>query len=253
MARGYAPQLQLRRRGRRRIESQTSCFQLMSMRMAGKPLDWMWVGGQLLVVALAAGGVRQWRSNIAAAARLLLLHALPSVHCGPGSQSANVLVHGAGKTFQPLEAAPAAVARASGGTSTLWLQTRGSKFVRFQELKLQERALEVRACTRRLSQRPLQKAACNRRPGVWLILPNTLCARQGSTKAAPVCSWRLGSGSTCRAPCMREVSTTAAHVCRRTACTKGRPGCLLAEAEAALWALRARVQMQMLRGAALCN
>ena len=51
----------------------------------------------------------------------------------------------AGKTFQPLEAAPAAVARASGGTSTLQLQTRGSKFVRFQEMKLQERALEVRA------------------------------------------------------------------------------------------------------------
>ena len=52
-----------------------------------------------------------------------------------------------GKTFQPLEAAPAAVARASGGNSTLQLQTRGSKFVRFQELKLQERALEVRART----------------------------------------------------------------------------------------------------------
>ncbi len=48
-----------------------------------------------------------------------------------------------GKQFQPLEAAPAAVAHASGGASTLQLQTRGSKFVRFQEVKLQERAIEV--------------------------------------------------------------------------------------------------------------
>lgn len=51
-----------------------------------------------------------------------------------------------------MEAAPAAVAAASGGAAALQLQTRGSKFVRFQELKLQERAIEVppRLCARAL-------------------------------------------------------------------------------------------------------
>lgn len=54
-----------------------------------------------------------------------------------------------GRQFQPLEAAPAPVARASGGAAKLQLQTRGSKFVRFQEAKLQERAIEARARARR--------------------------------------------------------------------------------------------------------
>lgn len=71
-----------------------------------------------------------------------------------------------GKTFQPLEAAPAAVARASGGNSTLQLQTRGSKFVRFQELKLQERALEVRKQT---ALRSIPKAACRHLVSLYLL------------------------------------------------------------------------------------
>jgi hypothetical protein len=61
-----------------------------------------------------------------------------------------------GRQFQPLEAAPAPVARASGGAAKLQLQTRGSKFVRFQEAKLQERAIEARPrAPARAAARPL--------------------------------------------------------------------------------------------------
>jgi len=51
-----------------------------------------------------------------------------------------------GPTFAPLTALPAgAAARAGGGPAALHLQTRGSKFVKFQEVKLQELPLDVRA------------------------------------------------------------------------------------------------------------
>ncbi|KAL6779626.1 MCM7 [Auxenochlorella protothecoides x Auxenochlorella symbiontica] len=49
----------------------------------------------------------------------------------------------AGKTFTPLAEAPAAVKAMNGGKSELHLQTRGSKFVRYQECKVQELPEEV--------------------------------------------------------------------------------------------------------------
>lgn len=48
-----------------------------------------------------------------------------------------------GKTFTPLAEAPAAVKAMNGGKSELHLQTRGSKFVRYQECKVQELPEEV--------------------------------------------------------------------------------------------------------------
>ena len=47
-----------------------------------------------------------------------------------------------GKTYTPLEAAPGG--SSAGPKPELRMQTRGSKFVRFQEMKLQECAIEVR-------------------------------------------------------------------------------------------------------------
>jgi hypothetical protein len=49
-----------------------------------------------------------------------------------------------GRSFTPLAALPAGAARRAGGAAALHLQTRGSKFVKFQEVKLQELPLEVR-------------------------------------------------------------------------------------------------------------
>lgn len=46
----------------------------------------------------------------------------------------------AGRTYTPLEGPPKNIA---GPQPELRMQTRGSKFVRFQEMKLQERAIEV--------------------------------------------------------------------------------------------------------------
>ena len=48
-----------------------------------------------------------------------------------------------GRTFTPLAALPSGAARRAGGAAALHLQTRGSKFVKFQEVKLQELPLEV--------------------------------------------------------------------------------------------------------------
>jgi DNA replicative helicase MCM subunit Mcm2 (Cdc46/Mcm family) len=52
-----------------------------------------------------------------------------------------VLSAAAGRTFTPLEGAPADSGAAA--KRDLKMMTRGSRFVRFQEMKLQERAIEV--------------------------------------------------------------------------------------------------------------
>lgn len=49
----------------------------------------------------------------------------------------------AGRSFQPLQAMPADIAAATGAKGKLRLEPRGSKFQKFQELKLQELAEEV--------------------------------------------------------------------------------------------------------------
>ncbi len=91
-----------------------------------------------------------------------------------------------GRQFQPLEAAPAPVARASGGAAKLQLQTRGSKFVRFQEAKLQERAIEARARVGRgAGPAPLSgKRAC---PVAWAPREQNCCAGPNAgVRAAPI-------------------------------------------------------------------
>lgn len=51
---------------------------------------------------------------------------------------------GAGRTFTPLEAPPAAAAGLQASARTeLVMQTRGSRFVKFQEVRIQELAAEV--------------------------------------------------------------------------------------------------------------
>lgn len=51
-----------------------------------------------------------------------------------------------GKTFQPLDKAPDQVTARGGNKKSLMLQTHGSKFVQFQEVKIQEMASEVGLC-----------------------------------------------------------------------------------------------------------
>lgn len=51
----------------------------------------------------------------------------------------------AGRTFTPLEVAPDHMRRTTGKKGQLRLETRGSKFAKFQEVKLQELACEVRS------------------------------------------------------------------------------------------------------------
>lgn len=49
----------------------------------------------------------------------------------------------AGRSFTPLAAPPEAVARLGATVKELKLETRNSKFIKFQELKLQEMSEEV--------------------------------------------------------------------------------------------------------------
>ena len=48
-----------------------------------------------------------------------------------------------GRTFLPITKAPPAIAAQGGSKKPLMLQTHGSKFVQFQEVKIQELASEV--------------------------------------------------------------------------------------------------------------
>lgn len=48
-----------------------------------------------------------------------------------------------GRTFLPITKAPAAIVAQGGNKKPLMLQTHGSKFVQFQEVKIQEMASEV--------------------------------------------------------------------------------------------------------------
>lgn len=59
----------------------------------------------------------------------------------------------AGRTFTPLDKAPDHVKAQGGSKRPLMLQTHGSKFVQFQEVKIQEVAAEVRLCYTYLSRR----------------------------------------------------------------------------------------------------
>jgi len=48
-----------------------------------------------------------------------------------------------GRDFNPLDAIPQELQLSTGAKGQLTLETRGSRFVKYQELKLQELALEV--------------------------------------------------------------------------------------------------------------
>ncbi len=54
--------------------------------------------------------------------------------------------HPAGRTFTPVERPPDSAGAARGGAADLVMQTRGSRFVKFQEVRIQELAAEVWLC-----------------------------------------------------------------------------------------------------------
>ena len=49
----------------------------------------------------------------------------------------------AGRTFTPVERPPDSAGAARGAAADLVMQTRGSKFLKFQEVRIQELAIEV--------------------------------------------------------------------------------------------------------------
>ena len=61
----------------------------------------------------------------------------------------------AGRTYFPLDAPPEEPGQEKRPKVDLKMQTRGSRFVRFQEMKLQERAIEVGCLTTRQGQTTL--------------------------------------------------------------------------------------------------
>jgi len=59
------------------------------------------------------------------------------------------VLHASGRQFNPLDTIPKELQLSTGAKGQLTLETRGSRFIKYQELKLQELALEV--CTLRLA------------------------------------------------------------------------------------------------------
>ena len=71
---------------------------------------------------------------------------MPRILAGMGLVRLQDLVT-AGRTYFPLDAPPEEPGQEKRPKADLKMQTRGSRFVRFQEMKLQERAIEVRTLT----------------------------------------------------------------------------------------------------------
>lgn len=86
--------------------------------------------------------------------------------------------HDAGRTFCPLDAPPEEPGQERRPKADLKMQTRGSRFVRFQEMKLQERAIEVCRISLRGSQTPLSSV-------------RMACVTRGAGKASPAGSCML--------------------------------------------------------------
>lgn len=68
-----------------------------------------------------------------------------------------MLYCGAGRTFIPIDMNPKELQQTTGARGQLNLETRGSKFIKYQELKLQELSLEVRTLVDRATCSALQK------------------------------------------------------------------------------------------------
>ena len=74
---------------------------------------------------------------------MLDVHGVHGLHSTTKELCSSQIVVSIGRQFNPLESIPKELQLSTGAKGQLTLETRGSRFIKYQELKMQELASEV--------------------------------------------------------------------------------------------------------------